>query len=124
MSYNDKLLKTTLSSIAHYNEEIEKLKQALAITESTKDDLVKSLLAVCPVCQGDVLMKPDYTTIKIRSILYAFFYQDGSIGFRVSYERHGQYSDWAGNDDNFTLKQLLEWKHVGVDETLITKPAV
>lgn len=54
---NEKLLKTRLSSIEHYKNEIKKLGDALKVTKETCEENLQSLKEFLPFSAGDVLIQ-------------------------------------------------------------------
>lgn len=106
---NKHLLETRLRSIKHYKEELNKLNEALKITEQTREDLLKSLEEFFPWYPGDVLMRSEtvFKLVKLNDVR-----EYGDINFSVTMRyadgEHGGY----GKEKNacFSMEDIFEWK--------------
>lgn len=117
MNFNDKLLKTRLSSIEHYNKEIKLLEEALSVTRSTRELVIKAIAEACILEPGDVMLRPDLTTIKIVEVMDAGLYSSGEVYLKLKYRRQASYN-WETREDHFPLKDIETWQRVAVDPNL------
>lgn len=114
---NNKLLQTKLSSIAHYDEELTKLHEAKEVTESTRKDLVNSLIEFVPFSAGDIITNGSrimkVATVKSVSKWESSYTLYLEI-YNVDYE--GTYSLDKKRDASMDFMRMHEWAIVRSDK--------
>ena len=103
---NEKLFKTKMNSVLHYQEEIKKLSDAIKVTESTLKDLTDSFIEFIPYKEGDILINKN-KVMKVVGVKGINRYSDGLyVQVYVKYpDTYGGYTN-KENTESINLNEL------------------
>lgn len=115
---NKHLFETKLKSIEHYNSEEEKLKEALKITCSVRNELVQSLLEFFPFSEGDILFNGGrvITILKINHVNYYPKRDDISFNLDISAPSRNGYlsgsNEVKNSSESMRIGEFAQWKKI------------